>query len=74
MATEKTLRNVRAHVRNRTSSQPETGRVELYGVATWLKNGQLVSTVLSPTQARHLAVELLVAVERAESGSNEIVP
>jgi hypothetical protein len=44
-----------------------TGVVELRGVPDWMKPGSpLVTAELTPAQARHLALELLQAAERAE--------
>lgn len=44
-----------------------TSMVELRGNPTWMKPGSpVITAVLTPTEARHLALELLQAAERTE--------
>jgi hypothetical protein len=43
-----------------------TGQVELTGACDWMKNEPLARAILSPADARKLAIDLMVAAERAE--------
>jgi len=68
MSEPKTLRNVRADVERTGLNQSiRTGRVAVRAVPGWLKTETYAEASLSPKQARRLAVDLLLAADKAET-------
>lgn len=50
----------------RSDDDQQSRIVYIYGPAGWTKAGELVTTPLTVSEARGLAVELLIAAERIE--------
>lgn len=70
MSEPKQLHSVHADIERDSAGQSaRTGRVALRALPSWLKQQTFISAPLTPKQARRLAMDLLVAAEKAEEGS-----
>lgn len=65
MTEPKRLHSVRADCQY-DERMNRTGRVEVRAIPSWLKQQVFIPASLTPKQARTLAIDLLIAADRAE--------
>lgn len=69
MSSDRTLSNLHARAEPDERNRP-SGLVEVYGLPDWLKTDRFVSSYLTPTEARLLAIQLIQSAERASGGTS----